>query len=191
MEANTVIFTSADGMVQELPLDMLIERKAVIADKVNGDCIAASMGAVNQLWVPGLPAKYFIRDIVSIEFEKREAPPSLPTFEDDGHDYTNRPNISLATGYRHRFGNVVDLHGWADDYDRRIVAVELSVDNGLSWRTCATSNARAGALTFWRFAWVPESPGAYKVMARAVNEDGKASPIPAAQTITISEPESA
>lgn len=40
MECNTVTFTASDGMKVSFPLDFLIERGAIIADKVNGEDIA-------------------------------------------------------------------------------------------------------------------------------------------------------
>ena len=50
-------------MEQSFPLDFLLERGAIVANRVNGEDIMSVMGATNQLWVPGLPAKYFVRDI--------------------------------------------------------------------------------------------------------------------------------
>ena len=67
-KCNTVTFVGADGMEQSFPLDFLLERGAIVANRVNGEDIMSVMGATNQLWVPGLPAKYFVRDIREIRF---------------------------------------------------------------------------------------------------------------------------
>ena len=68
-ECNTVTFVGADGMEQSFPLDFLLERGAIVANRVNGEDIMSVMGATNQLWVPGLPAKYFVRDIRDSTFD--------------------------------------------------------------------------------------------------------------------------
>ena len=93
-KCNTVTFVGADGMEQSFPLDFLLERGAIVANRVNGEDIMSVMGATNQLWVPGLPAKYFVRDIREIRFTNEEVPPVIGPFVDDGHDYTNRPNVA-------------------------------------------------------------------------------------------------
>lgn len=177
--ANTIVLTAADGMRQELPLQPLLERGAVVASKVNGEDIRASMGSVNQLWVPGLPAKYFVRDIVSIDFEERAEPPQLAPFEDDGHDFTNRPNIAVSGPYSCAVGENLELEGWADDYDRAIAAIELSFDDGASWVRHETSGAAAGRWVYWHFSFTPTVCGPSQVIVRAVNELGERSPIAA------------
>ena len=36
----------------------------------------------------------FVRDIREIRFTNEEVPPVIGPFVDDGHDYTNRPNVA-------------------------------------------------------------------------------------------------
>ncbi len=179
MKNNTVTFTCADGRTESFPLAELIERGAVIADKVNGDDVSMVMGSANQLWVPGLPAKYFLRDIVRIEFSNEEVPPKLPKFEDDGHDYTNRPNVSAKCDAVGRVGETMAFEGWADDYDKAIVGIEFSVDGGASWTRYDMPGNKAGKLTSWKFTWTPAQAGPHSMRVRSVNEDGKVSPTPA------------
>ena len=140
---NTVTFTASDGMEVAFPLDFLLERGAILADKINGEDNADVMGCSNQLWIPGFPAKYFIRDIVGIAFSNEEEPPALPDFQDDGHDYTNRPNVSCKAEYVGYVGKPMLFEGWADDYDKRIVAVEFSLDEGTSLTRHETTGADA------------------------------------------------
>ncbi|WP_139651319.1 hypothetical protein [Raoultibacter phocaeensis] len=187
MKCNTVTFTASDGHRASFPLEFLIERGAVIADKVNGEDIAALMGCANQLWIPGFPAKYFVRDIAYIEFTVEEEPPALPDFVDDGHDYTNRPNVSCRAPFVGRVGEALLFEGWADDFDKRIVAVEFSLDGGATWTRQATPNTDAVRWVWWSFEWKPEAAGRYTMRVRAVNVDGKASPHPAEHQFTIAE----
>ena len=185
--ANTVTFTATDGTVVSFPLDFLIERGAIIADKINGENIADVMGCSNQLWIPGFPAKYFIRDIAKIDFTYEDEVPPLPDFTDDGHDYTNRPNVSCKAEYVGRVGEPMLFEGWADDYDKRIIAVEFSLDGGTSWTRHDTAGTDAVRWVWWTFEWTPEEEGMFQMMVRAVNEDGKVSPIAAVHNFQVLE----
>ena len=46
-KCNTVTFVGADGMEQSFPLDFLLERGAIVANRVNGEDIMSVMGATN------------------------------------------------------------------------------------------------------------------------------------------------
>lgn len=187
MHANTVTFTAADGKKQSFPIDFLVERGAVIASKVNGDDTLAVMGAFNQLWIPGIPAKYFIRDIVNIEFTHREQVPQLEDFIDDGRDYTNRPNVSLKAAYTGHVGEPLSFEGYASDFDKSIIAVEYSLDEGEHWTRHATEGAVPEKWVYWHFEWTPQAEGPYRMLVRAVNEDGICSPIPASHAFRVLE----
>lgn len=185
MQPNTVVFTAEDGKRVALPLEELLQRGAIIATKVNGADIKKSFGSGNQLMVPGLPAKYFVRNIVDITFCHETNPPKFPSFEDDGRDFTNRPNISMSAPFCVRVGEVLTLHGWANDFDKTIVAVEISLDEGETWHICPTAEACAEKLLWWNFDFVPHVAGTYCAWARAVNEEGKKSPTPAIHSFEV------
>lgn len=185
MKANTAVFTAADGTVQALPLDALIERGAVIASKVNGEDIAASMGGTNQLWIPGIPGKYFIRNIVAIDFEQRDEPPAFEEFEERGMEYGNRPNVSAKGPSRCRLGESISFEGYADDFDRRIVAVQCSLDDGATWSTYSTSESEIGRWVYWRLEYTPAESGPYRLKARSVNDRGEVSPIAAVHEFEV------
>lgn len=179
MKKNVVLFTCADGREEKFSLKMLIERGAVVVNKVNGEDIAGVMGGANQLWIPGLPAKYFLRDIVRIEFLSEQEEPVLPDFVDDGRDYQNRPNVAAACDRDGRVGFPLKIEGWADDFDKAISGVEFSVDGGASWSFYETPQSVPGKITTWSFSWTPSEPGDVAMMVRAVNEDGVHSPVAA------------
>ena len=185
MHCNTVTFTAADGHRLSLPLRPLLDRGAVVASKINGESILNVMRAQNQLWVPGLPAKFFIRNIVDIRFAHVEEPPNLPAFEDDGHDFVNRPNVSVKGAFTAATDQPMLLEGWASDYDKAITAVELSFDGGETWTTCPTTGATAERWVWWRFEFAPSAVGPHKALVRSVNEDGRKSPVPAAHFFEV------
>lgn len=185
MQCNTVTFTAVDGHALSLPLRPLLDRGAVVASKINGQEISNVMHAQNQLWIPGLPAKFFIRDILDIQFTEETNPPTVPDFIDDGHDFVNRPNVALKAAYVVPVNQPMLLEGWANDYDKAITAVELSFDEGETWTLCSTQGATAERWVWWRFKFTPFTAGRHKVLARAVNEDGEKSPSPAAHFFEV------
>ncbi|MEG0016499.1 MAG: molybdopterin-binding protein, partial [Gordonibacter sp.] len=151
------------------------------------DDIASVMGATNQLWVAGLPAKYFIRDIVNIRFTQEREVPIIEPFENDGHDFTNRPNVSVRADYVGHVGEPLTFEGYADDYDRAIAAVQFSLDEGENWTTYSLENAPMGRWVYWHFDYVPRKPGRYKMKVRAVNEYGTVSPSSATHIFEVSD----
>ena len=77
------------------------------------------------------------------------------------------------------------FEGWADDFDKRIVAVEFSLDDGISWTRHETTGADAVRWVWWTFEWTPREEGMFAMKVRSVNEDGKASPIPAVHNFQV------
>ena len=185
MRCNTVTFTAADGHVVSLPFKPLIDRGAVVASRVNGEDIFEVVRARNQLWVPGLPAKFFVRDIVDIRFTEENEPPVIPEFADDGHDYTNRPNVAVKAAFTAHAHEQMRLEGWAHDFDQAIVSVELSFDEGDTWTAYPTEGASAERWVWWRFDFVPRRKGTHKVTVRAVNAAGEKSPTPATHRFEV------
>ncbi len=98
-EANTLVFTSADGYEVALPLDYVTTRYCPLVFKVNGSDLIESVGGTNQLWLGSTPGNYFARDIVSIRVETRDTPPANPTSEEAMAEFaTNLPNIGVKFG---------------------------------------------------------------------------------------------
>lgn len=184
-DCKTVVFVGADGMERRFPLDFLLERGAIVASKVNGEDLLGVMGARNQLWVPGLPAKYFVRDIREIRFINEEVPPVIDPFVDDGRDYTNRSNVAAKAEYVGHVGEPMEFTGWAHDFDKRIVAVEFSPDNGDHWTRYDLGDTTSDRWVAWSFAWTPPVLGAYQMMVRSVNEDGDSSPVAAVHSFEV------
>ena len=69
----------------------------------------------------------------------------------------------MIGGIRGRVGEPLVIAGYANDYDKRIRAVQFSLDDGETWTTYETPGT------------VPD----LKLLVRSVNEDGVASPTPA------------
>lgn len=177
---NTVTFTSRDGTVRSFPLDYLLDHDAILVDTVNGEPLSQTLGARNQLWISGAAGKFFLRDVISISLSDEEVPPDPPSMEPSGDHFMNRPNVA-AKGKRRMgvVGDPMEFEGWADDYDKRIIAVEFSLDGGKTWASYDTSSSRAGVWVYWHFSYTPVVAGSYQLCVRSVNEDGQVSPVAA------------
>lgn len=75
-----------------------------------------------------------------------------------------------------KVGQTVTFRGYADDYDKRIVAVQFSLDEGRTWSTHDVSDTTADLWVHWTYAFSPERPGSYRLRVRSVNEEGRTSP---------------
>lgn len=181
-----VTFTSADGFEQTFALDWLLEHNALVATCVGGEPLSESFGGANQLWLSGAAARLFVRDIVSIRFDEVGESPAPPSFEADGMLFQNRPNVGArATGgpapglegaRAYPLASEVALDGWAYDFDRRIAAIEFSLDQGETWSRYGTPGTDANRWVRWTFAYAPQAAGRYELWVRSVNDEGAASP---------------
>lgn len=97
-EANTVVFTSADGYEVAIPLSYLKNRYCPIVFDVNGAPLAETVGGTNQLWLGSTSANYFARDVVAITLECRETPAPSPLSEEAREAYENLPNVGVLLG---------------------------------------------------------------------------------------------
>ncbi|MEG1197285.1 MAG: hypothetical protein RSD38_02765, partial [Raoultibacter sp.] len=60
--------------------------------------LTASVGGTNQLWIDSVAAKYFSRNIVSIELTAEDVAPAVPGKEADAaNQYVNRPNVGIVS----------------------------------------------------------------------------------------------
>lgn len=96
--ANTITFTSADGYEVSLPLRYVMQRYCLLAFSLNGEPLADSIGSANQIWLGSTSAKYFAKDIVSIELESCETPALAPGGEAGDRQGANLPNVGVASG---------------------------------------------------------------------------------------------
>jgi DMSO/TMAO reductase YedYZ molybdopterin-dependent catalytic subunit len=67
-EANTVIFHAQDGYTTSLPLDYLLERNIIIADRINGLPLPPALGSPFILVAEGKWGYKWARWITKIEF---------------------------------------------------------------------------------------------------------------------------
>jgi DMSO/TMAO reductase YedYZ molybdopterin-dependent catalytic subunit len=77
-----------------------------------------------------------------------------------------------------RAGSSYPVYGAAWAGDTHVAEVEVSTDGGLSWsRATLLDEAARFVWRRWSFAWqVPEAPGTYVLMSRAIDSEGRVQP---------------
>lgn len=91
-DANAVMFTSADGYSQIVPLYYLLSHNAVLAYEVAGEPVSESMGGTVQLWIHGASANYYVSNVTSIELVSLPETPDDPSESDA---FQNSPNVTV------------------------------------------------------------------------------------------------
>ena len=84
-------------------------------------------------------------------------------------------------------GKPMNFEGYADDFDKAIVAVEFSLDNGETWTSFDTTSSDTDSWVYWSFDYVAEQPGIFKLDVRAVTEDGTVSPLASSVVFEVEE----
>ena len=72
-----------------------------------------------------------------------------------------------------KVGEPLTFEGYADDYDKAIVAMEFSLDGGTTWTRHATEGAQAGRVLSWTFVYTPEAEGALGQRGRQAQSLGR------------------
>ena len=178
---NTVTVRGADGFGLDMPLKYALEKRALIVYKVNGEDVPSG----TQLWMPSTVARYFTRNVASIELTARDEEPQIEAADDQ-----YRAKVSLinrADGCEFAVGKEIVFEGYADDCGSAISAVEFSMDGGETWTACATPNTTTDKWVMWNFSFMPEEAGEYKMIVRARTEDGTVSPLSSSMFFTVAE----
>lgn len=173
---------SADGYGEAIPLEYALERNALLVYKVNDQDLVSTAGSSVQMWMPETVAKYFTRNIATIEFSTDEAADPV------GVDPTYRNKIKLLNdtdGIEFGIGDDITFEGVADDLGSPITAIEFSLDGGVTWTSCSTEGATADKWVNWKFTTSLDAAGDYELEVRALTADGVVSPLSASMSFTV------
>ncbi len=182
--------------VKALGIDHALSEEVLVAYSMNDKPLPMLNGFPLRLVVPGWYATYWVKSLASIKVlpEKFHGfwmdkayliPKNADATETPEHLATdtvpiNKMNLrSLIVSPDLRdvvqAGVVCEIHGIAFDSGFGISKVEVSTDGGKSWRTANLDADELGKYSFRRFRlnWTPQNSGAYQMMSRAYNNDGK------------------
>lgn len=193
-------FPTVPDLVKSLAVDRIMDDPDVlVAYEMNGQPLPMLNGYPARLVVPGWYATYWVKNLTAITVLDKPfegfwmktayripatpcgciAPGTSPKHTVPINRMTVRSFISVpATGARLPAADPVTLKGIAFDGGYGIREVEISDDDGATWRR-AQLGPDLGRYSFreWSAAWQPPRPGAYRLLVRAFNTIGESQDI--------------
>ena len=206
-DALEVVLDGADGaalpgtpdFVKSLPIDRALDEHTLIAFEMNGEPLPHWNGAPARLVVAGWTATYWVKHLTSISVEPQafdgfwmKSAYRIPTGVFPGARFASQENAattpiteilinSLVTshvdGERLQRGRPAELAGWAWDGGSGISTVEISMDEGRSWRPATLGEAPSSySWRGFRAALDTSKPGPLHVAVRATGRNGARQP---------------
>jgi DMSO/TMAO reductase YedYZ molybdopterin-dependent catalytic subunit len=172
--ADVALF-AADGYSESIPLSKALEPTTILAHRMNDERLPSRHGFPARLVVPG---RYGIKNVKWLRRIELVAGDFRGYWQQRG--WTDDATIQTMSRFdvpRSRdvvsFGPV-DLAGIAFAGDRGISRVQISFDDGSTWRDADTLE-RIGPLSWviWRSTWNPPGRGAYRLRIRAIDGAGE------------------
>lgn len=182
--------------IKSIPAWKALDENTIVATRMNGEALPHWNGFPARLVVPGWVATYWIKQITDINaltkpqggywMEKAYRIPvgtyaaadRFPTQQNDKNTpitemVVNSLITNLHDGEAIAVGKPVDVRGIAWDGGYGIAEVDVSTDDGKSWRP-ASLGQDLGRFSWrqWSFAFTPPAPGRYAIKARATNTEG-------------------
>ncbi|HKQ16572.1 MAG TPA: molybdopterin-dependent oxidoreductase [Steroidobacteraceae bacterium] len=206
-DALEVVLDGGDGaalpgtpdFVKSLPVDRALDAHTLIAFEMNGQPLPHWNGAPARLVVAGWTATYWVKHLASINVEPTafdgfwmKSAYRIPTGAFPGARFAGQENAqttpiteilinSLVTshvdGARLERGRAAELAGWAWDGGSGISAVEVSLDDGGSWRPATLGEASSPYA--WRGFRMPldtAKAGPQRISVRATGRNGARQP---------------
>lgn len=197
--ADRAVMPATPDFIKSLPVERALDESTLVAFEMNGAPLPHWHGAPARLVVPGWTATYWIKHLTEVRTEPgpfdgfwMKTGYRIPTGAFPGARFTSQETAettpiteilinslvtSHAGGERLARGQRAELSGWAWDGGSGVSAVEVSVDDGQSWRPALLDedHGRFG----WRGFRVPldtERAGRLGVAVRAVSRSGARQP---------------
>ena len=187
---TTVLFRAADGYYETFRFEKAMEPTTLVAYEMNGELLPRRHGFPLRLIVPGLYGEKNPKWLTRIElldeadgrlhrrhgcgFYKQQGWGSegdvIPT-----HSRIDAPQVR-GDHFESPFqvGKTVELRGMAFGGDRGISKVEISTDDGDTWKAAEiTKPGTKLSWSLWSFQWTPDGEGEAKVLVRATDGEGE------------------
>jgi hypothetical protein len=187
---------SIPDFVKSLPVETALDPDTLIALEMNGEPLPPMNGYPARLVVPGWTGTYWVKSLTAIRVLPRPEgnfwmstayrlprgkfrTPSFASQATEKNEpvttmVVNSLITSLQSGQRIARGRPIEVRGIAWDGGSGIARVEVSIDDGASWREAALG-ADLGRYSFREFSFsVPAAgSGSRVVMARATSRAGE------------------
>lgn len=173
-----------------LPIEKALHPDTLLAWSMNGEYLRHVHGAPLRLVVPGWSGNWWVKWI-----EKIEAMDHMPECYHqteyfvlgESHDDPNKI-MCTALGVKTIIVDPLDedsplkcgshaVRGYAWSGEGKIIRVEVSVDGGKSWEDANIEESTDRWLWIrWTYVWDVNEPGAYQIMSRGTDENGRVQP---------------
>lgn len=180
---------------KSLPIERAQDSEVIIAYEMNGAPLPMLNGFPLRLVVPGWYATYWVKSLSAItvldkplktfwmdtayripensqadETPQSLSPKTVPITKVSLHSIFVRP----TPGEQLRAGQPYTLQGVANDGGSGIRNVEISTDDGKSWKEAILGNDLGQySWRLWRAKWTPPSAGSCRLRVRATSMDGQ------------------
>jgi len=185
--ARYVAMRGADGYHTVLPLDELTREENFLPYRMNGEPLPAEHGYPLRIFIPG---KYGMKQpkwLTELEFADHEIPGywEVRGWSDTCWRKVNSGFFSprVEGGLMSIFDRKakvtapIDIYGWALAGPSGIKRVEVSADDGATWRNAQlVENISPYVWTVWKFRFAPTAAGDYMLRVRATDGTGVAQP---------------
>jgi DMSO/TMAO reductase YedYZ molybdopterin-dependent catalytic subunit len=176
--AARVRFHGVDNYIDTIPLEKALEPTTLLAYEMNGVPLPHRHGYPLRVIVPGYFGEKHVKWLTRIELTDADAKGFYetqgwgPVFIAPTRSRIDLPDheASFSLG---QLGGPVEMKGMAYGGDRGISRVELSFDDGKTWRDAEIYYA-GGDLSWslWKTEWTPDAAGDYTLVVRATDGEG-------------------
>ena len=171
-----VIFHAVDGYTDTFSFEKAMDPTTLVAYEMNGKPLPHRHGYPARILVPGLFGEKNVKWITRIELVDHDAKGFYetqgwgPKFVQPTRSRFDAPDFAGPL----RMGETVPLLGIAYGGDRGVSKVEVSTDDGKTWREAGiTHDGSKLAWSIWSHDWRPEVPGEYRLVVRATDGEGE------------------
>lgn len=180
--------------------DLLAEHDVWVVWEINGERLSKMEGYPVRIWAPTVDATSSMRYLTELEvndlpdfnglsFEESQkytefiyntfGRPYQDYIDADGvhHEdeyWINKPASAICNIHEGQIISVGEefvFEGYADAFDKKIVAIEVSMDNEKTWTRYEVPECDTNKWVYWHFGFTPEEEGAYVFSVRGVAED--------------------
>jgi DMSO/TMAO reductase YedYZ molybdopterin-dependent catalytic subunit len=186
--ALEVLLNGADAYTDTFAIEKAMNPTTIVAFAMNGEPLPLRHGYPARVVVPGLYGEKNVKWVTRIDVVAYDA---QGFYEQQGWGpnfvVPTRSDIFAPRWVRRRgdafvesfpVGQAATIRGRAFAGDRGIERVEFSPDDGETWHETRIDYPGTNLTwTFWSATWLPEAPGEFTLLSRAI--DGAGAPQPA------------
>ena len=169
--ATTVTFVAPDGASTIIPLEECYGEvptgtPGMLCYELNGERLNLTTGYPTIYMAGTRGANDERREVSEIIIGNESYDPAE---QHGNHEYT-KPNVGLfdfTEGQILQAGQSYTFHGYIDSYNQDVLALEISMDRGETWKRFDFEGLQKEQLTTWTYEFTPEE-GAYTIYVRGV-----------------------